>query len=351
MPATAATHPVTYKEAGVDIDTAKSFLRKIQPLVRKTDRPEVLSSLGHYAGLFVLNKEKYRNPVLVASTDGVGTKLKLALECRNLQGLGQDLVAMSANDILCMGAEPLFFLDYLATGRLDVEKGSVLLEGITAACREINCALLGGETAQMPALYRKEEFDLAGFMVGIVEKDGIIDGSSIAIGHRIIGIGSSGPHSNGFSLIRKIITLKKLSLGKKYPPLTRPLGEVLLEPTRLYVKTVTGLKGSFSLHGIAHITGGGLSENLPRILPERCRAIVREGSWPRPPIFQLLQKWGNLREREMRRVFNCGLGLMLVVEEGECEAILGRLQGMGEEAWPIGEIVERKQGEPPIEIV
>lgn len=346
MAATAAT----YKDAGVDIDTAQDFLQKITPLVKKTDRPEVLSSIGHYAGLFALNKDKYKDPILVASTDGVGTKLKLALEMNRLQGLGQDLVAMSANDILCLGAEPLFFLDYLAIGKLNVPRASLILEGIAKACSEVNCSLLGGETAQMPALYRGEEFDLAGFMVGIVDREGIIDGSTIAIGHKIIGITSSGPHSNGFSLIRKIISRKKLSAGKKYVPLTRSLGETLLEPTRLYVKTVLMLKNSFTLHGIAHITGGGLRENLPRILPNRCRGILKKDSWPCPPIFQMLQKWGNVREEEMTRVFNCGIGLMLVVHALDAEPILARLKELNEEAWLIGEIVERKKGDSPIDI-
>jgi phosphoribosylformylglycinamidine cyclo-ligase len=341
----------TYKDAGVDIDASQDFLKKIKPLVKKTDRPEVLSSIGHYAGLFALNKEKYRDPVLVASTDGIGTKLKLAIEYGTLSGLGQDLVAMSANDILCMGAEPLFFLDYFATGKLDAAAARILLDGITTSCREINCALLGGETAQMPALYRKGEFDLAGFIVGVVEREELIDGSSIAIGNRIVGIASSGPHSNGFSLIRKILSQKKVPLGKKCPPLNRSLGEVLLEPTSLYVRQVLALKPNFKIKGIAHITGGGLTDNLPRILPDRCRAVLSQRAWPRPPLFDLLQKWGKVSEEEMRRTFNLGVGLMLVVPSQEAEAIVSQLKGMNHEAWIIGEIVERKPGERPLEIL
>lgn len=347
MTATAAT----YKDAGVDIDTANEFIRKIKPLVKQTERPEVLSSIGHYAGLFALDKSKYRNPVLVASTDGVGTKLKLALEWRRLEGLGQDLVAMSANDILCLGAEPLFFLDYFATGKLDLKNASLLLEGITGACREIRCALLGGETAEMPKLYRGGDFDLAGFLVGIVERDEIIDGSRIAAGDRILGLASSGFHSNGYSLVRKIVGARKLSPGKKYPPLDRPLREVLLEPTRLYVNAVVKLKKEFPLRGIAHITGGGLLENLPRLLPDSCRAVLHRDSWRRSPVFDLFQKWGRIPDVEMHRVFNCGIGLMLVVSQKESDAVLNRLHEMKEQAWLIGEIQERKKGQPAIEIL
>lgn len=338
MTATAAT----YKDAGVNIDTANEFIRKIKPLVKKTERPEVLSSIGHYAGLFALNKDKYRDPVLVASTDGVGTKLKLALDWGNLGGLGQDLVAMSANDILCLGAEPLFFLDYFATGKLDVKTASTILEGIARACGEIHCSLLGGETAEMPKIYRGGDFDLAGFIVGIVEKAEMIDGSAIRPGDRVIGIASSGFHSNGYSLIRKIVSGKKLS---------RPLRDLLLEPTRLYVNLVLGLKKSFPIHGIAHITGGGLVENLPRLFPDDCRAVLHLDSWPRPPIFEMIKKWGRVREEEMHRVFNCGIGLMLVVPAEDSDAILSHLHGMKEEAWMIGEIKERKKGALPLEIL
>jgi phosphoribosylformylglycinamidine cyclo-ligase len=341
MTSTAAT----YKSAGVDIDTANEFIQKIKPLVKKTERPEVLSSIGHYAGLFEL--KNYKNPVIVASTDGVGTKLKLALTCKNLKGLGQDLVAMSANDLLCVGGEPLFFLDYFATGKLDLKTAPIILEGIANACRAINCTLLGGETAEMPMLYRNGEFDLAGFIVGVVEKDAILDGAKIRPGDKIIGLASSGFHANGFSLVRKVIEKKKLSLKKKYAPLTKPLGEVLLEPTRLYVRQVMELRKTFTIHGVAHITGGGLLENLPRILPHRCRAVLNKKGWKRPPVFDLFQKWGNIAEEEMHRVFNCGIGLMLVVPANESAAILRSLRDMKQEASVIGTIEKKgeKKGE------
>lgn len=332
----------TYKEAGVDIDAADSFIRKIKPLIKKTERPEVLSKIGHYAGLFALNG-RYKQPVLCASTDGVGTKLKLALQMNCLEGLGQDLVAMSANDVLCLGAEPLFFLDYYATGKLNLRQAAALLRGIAKSCTAIHCALLGGETAEMPSIYEERDFDLAGFLVGIVEKTKIVDGRSIRPGDAVVGIASSGPHSNGFSLIRKIVSTKKLSLSRRYPPLDRPLGKVLLEPTRLYGNPVLKLIREFPIRGLAHITGGGL-ENIPRILPQGCAAAVRIHSWKRPPIFRLLQEWGKIPEREMQRVFNLGIGLVLVVPRGEAERVCRRLRQLGETAWVIGTIVRRKRG-------
>lgn len=340
----------SYRNAGVNIDTANKWIRTIKPFVQSTESPNVLSAIGHYAGLFALDREKYKDPVLVASTDGVGTKLKLALDAGDLSGLGQDLVAMSANDILCLGARPLFFLDYFATGKLEPEKASILIKGITHACQSIDCPLLGGETAEMPGLYRRGDFDLAGFIVGVVERDRIVDGRGIRAGDRIIGVASSGPHSNGFSLIRKIIAGKRLSLKKIYPPLDRPLGEVLLEPTPLYVKPVFDLIERFELHGIAHITGGGLLENLPRILPDGCHAILKKGSWPIPPVFQLLQQWGRIADQEMHRVFNCGIGLMLVVRKDQQEAIRKRLQENNEQAWVIGEIVNSSAVSAPLDI-
>ena len=342
---------LTYKEAGVDIDAADEFIEKITPFVKKTDRPGVLSSIGHYAGLFALAKEAYREPVLVSSTDGVGTKVKLALEWNRLEGLGQDLVAMSANDVLCLGAEPLFFLDYFATGRLDVPRATILLKGISEACREIGCALLGGETAEMPTIYRGDDFDLAGFVVGVVERQEIIDGKQVQPGDRILGLASSGVHSNGFSLVRKIVARKKLLSNKIYPGLKRPLVEVLLAPTRLYVRSILKLKRSFSLRGIAHITGGGLIGNLPRVFPDHCRAILRQSAWPKPPILQCLQRWGNISEEEMHRVFNSGIGLAIIVSREQVSGALTALKEMGETAWEIGEIVARREGDPEIEIL
>lgn len=349
MPTSAKS--LTYKAAGVDIDAADTFIQRIKPFVRMTERPEVLSTVGHYAGLFALNSSKYKNPVLVASTDGVGTKVKLALEWDRLDGLGQDLVAMSANDILCLGAEPLFFLDYFATGRLDVDRATRLLKGIAEACRQIGCALLGGETAEMPKIYRGDDFDLAGFIVGVLEKEAIIDGSRVEPGDKIIGIASSGVHANGFSLVRKIVAQRKLAPDKKYPGLERPLADVLLAPTRLYVRVVSELKKDFDLRGIAHITGGGLLENLPRVYPKGCRAILKKAAWPRPPLFQWIQKWGHVSDDEMHRVFNCGIGLCLIVPSAQAPGILEALRSRNESAWPIGEIVARREGDPPIEIL
>jgi phosphoribosylformylglycinamidine cyclo-ligase len=342
---------LTYKEAGVDIDAADGFIQRIKPLVKQTERPEVLSTVGHYAGLFALDVSKFRNPVLVSSTDGVGTKVKLALDWDRLEGLGQDLVAMSANDVLCLGAEPLFFLDYFATGKLDVGRAVRLLKGIAQACKDIGCSLLGGETAEMPKIYRGGDFDLAGFVVGVVEKDKIVDGSAVLAGDAVVGVASSGVHSNGFSLVRKIVAQKKLSPDKKYPGLNRPLADALLAPTRLYVRTVLDLQKSFGIKAIAHITGGGLIENLPRVYPKNCRAILERHAWPFPPLFQWIQKWGRVADEEMHRVFNCGVGLCLIVRSDEASGVVETLRARGEEAWVIGRIAARAAGDDPIEIL
>ncbi|HEX5037692.1 MAG TPA: phosphoribosylformylglycinamidine cyclo-ligase [bacterium] len=342
---------LTYKDAGVDIDAADSFIQRIKPLVKMTDRPEVLSTVGHYAGLFAIDTAKYKSPVLVSSTDGVGTKVKLALEWSRLEGLGQDLVAMSANDVLCLGAEPLFFLDYFATGKLDVDRATVLLKGIAEACRDIGCTLLGGETAEMPKIYRGDDFDLAGFVVGIVEKDAIIDGATVKPGDKVVGVASSGVHSNGFSLVRKIVASKKLSPDKKYPGLDRPLADALLAPTRLYVKQTLEIAKKFELKGIAHITGGGLSENLPRVFPKNCRAVLKRAAWPMPPLFQWLQKLGHVEDEEMNRVFNCGIGLCVIVPAEQAAGVVDAFKSRNDPAWIIGEIVARGAGDNPIEIL
>lgn len=330
----------TYKKAGVDIDAAETLIHQLKPLIEKTGRPEVLSRLGHFAGLFSV-PNRFRHPVLCASTDGVGTKLKLALHAHRLDGLGQDLVAMSANDILCLGAEPLFFLDYFAAGKLEPLVAQPILKGIVASCRSIGCALLGGETAEMPSLYRKGDFDLAGFIVGIVERERIVDGSSIRPGDWLIGIASSGPHANGFSLIRKIVATRKLSLKKRYRPLTRALGEVLLEPTILYGNATLPLLSRYPIRGIAHITGGGF-HNIPRILPERCGAEIDRDSWPVPAVFRLLQEWGRVPEHDMWRTFNMGIGLVLVTERGAAPELLKELPARGHQGWVIGEVKEAK---------
>lgn len=340
----------SYKQAGVDIDAANEFIQKIKPLVKTTDRPEAKSPIGHFAGLFSIPK-KYKKPLLVSSTDGVGTKLKLALEWSHVQGLGQDLVAMSANDLICLGAEPLFFLDYFATSKLQVDQAVSVIKGIVDACRDIHCTLLGGETAEMPGIYQGNDFDLAGFIVGVVEQGQVIDGSKIKSGDQIIGMASSGFHSNGFSLVRKIVADKNLLPDTIIPPLSKSLREVLLEPTKLYVRSILELKKKFRLKGIAHITGGGLLENIPRIVPKNCRIVIDQKTWSRPAIFQLMKEWGSLEEKEMQRVFNCGIGLMLVVDKKETSQVLAKLKMMKESAKVIGEILPYKKGTNVIEVL
>lgn len=343
--------PSTYQEAGVSIDTGNQFVQAIKPLIKKTHRPEVLSPLGGFAALFSINKLKYTDPVLVSTTDGVGTKLKLGLECKKYRGLGQDLVAMCVNDLLCVGAEPLFFLDYYATGKLELPVATEVIAGITESLKEIHCALVGGETAEMPGLYHPGDFDLAGFAVGVVNRDAIIDGSSISIGNKVIGIASSGFHSNGFSLVRKILKDQGVDLHKIYPPLQAPLADLLLEPTRIYVNQILNLKKQFNILGLAHITGGGLLENPPRIFPKQCKAVLKRNAWNIPPLFKLFQEWGNIEDSEMLRVFNCGIGLVMVVEASQADEILSRLNTMGEKAFILGEILERSPGEEAIEFI
>ncbi len=342
--------PITYKDAGVDIDAGNDFVQQIKPLVKQTARPEVLADIGGFGGLFSLNCGKYKRPVLVSATDGVGTKLMLAFLLDQHETVGIDLVAMCVNDIIVQGAEPLFFLDYLATGKLSTEQSVEVVRGIAAGCKQAGCALLGGETAEMPGMYRSGEYDLAGFAVGVVDNDKIIDGSSITKGDQIIGIASSGLHSNGYSLARKIL-LETMDLDLKSTPagLDRPLGETLLTPTRIYVKSVLNLLRDFHLKGIAHITGGGLLENIPRILPHQCKAVITTTSWQKPAIFDLIRDGGNVPELEMYRTFNYGIGLVLVVPAGETDDIVARLQGLGENARVIGEIAASDQ--PLVELV
>ncbi len=339
---------LTYKEAGVNIDAGNEFVQRIKPLIAKTQRTEVLSSLGGYAGLFSLSPLKYKDPILVSTTDGVGTKLKLALELKSYQGLGQDLAAMCVNDLICVGAEPLFFLDYYATGKLELEVAVQVIEGLTRSLKEIHCTLLGGETAEMPGVYAKGDFDLAGFAVGVVSREEMIEGSNVSIGNKIIGLASSGLHSNGFSLVRKIIETKKLDLQKTYAPLSQPLGEALLTPTKIYVNSILKLKKDFQLLGIAHITGGGLIENPPRVFPKQCQAIFYKNAIKRSPLFDLLQEWGNISDSEMLRVFNCGIGLILIVSETQANDVVLRLNAMGENASIIGEIGERVDPQPSV---
>jgi len=333
------TPRATYKEAGVDIAAGNSFVQMIKPLVKSTFRPEVMTELGGFGGLFSLNASKYKNPVLVSGTDGVGTKLKLAFLADCHDSVGIDLVAMCVNDIVVQGAEPLFFLDYLATGRLDPEKAAQVVAGIAEGCRQAGCALIGGETAEMPGFYSDGEYDIAGFTVGVVEKDQIIDGSSITVGNKLIGIGSSGLHSNGYSLARRIIfDLMGLTVTSLLPGSPKTVAEELLTPTRIYVRSVLNLLKDFKVNGIAHITGGGLLENVPRILPKGSAAHFKLESWQMPAIFPLLQKGGNVEQDEMYRTFNMGIGMVLAVDKGDVDDILSRLQGLGEQAWLIGEV-------------
>jgi phosphoribosylformylglycinamidine cyclo-ligase len=339
----------TYKEAGVDIDKAEAFIRNIRPLVKSTHRTGVLGEIGAFGGMFHLGAERYRDPVLVSGTDGVGTKVKIAILMGRHDTIGIDLVAMCANDIIVHGATPLFFLDYLAMGKLATETAVQIIEGITHGCRLAKCSLIGGETAEMPGIYQPGDYDLAGFVVGVVERDQIIDGSEIAVGHRIIGLASSGLHANGYSLVRRVLFERNsYRVSDEIPQLGGLLGDELLKPTRIYVETVLNLLRDFPLSGISHITGGGLTDNLPRILPKSCRAVIRRQSWPVPPIFHFLKEQGNIPEAEMLRTFNNGIGLALVVDEKLVADVMLRLQGLGEQAFVIGEVAARKNDEPPV---
>jgi len=342
---------MTYKAAGVDIEAGNRFVDLIRPLVKSTTRPEVLTDIGGFGGLFSLNTRKYQDPVLVSSTDGVGTKLKLAFQLDRHDTVGIDLVAMCVNDIIVQGAEPLFFLDYFATGALAPEKAAEVVKGIAEGCRRAGCALIGGETAELPGFYAAGEYDLAGFTVGVADRNAIIDGSSIQVGDAVVGVASSGLHSNGYSLARKIVT-ERLGgdLASVHPALGKSLGEALLEPTRIYVKPVLNLLRDFTIQGMAHITGGGLLENLPRVLPRHCKARIRTDAWPKQAIFELLREAGNLEQQELYRTFNYGIGMVLVVPKTSAQEIVDRLRGFHEEAYLIGEIVTREDGEMPIEL-
>ncbi len=342
------TRPTTYREAGVDIDSADRLIDQIGPAVHRTHRREVVSHLGGYAGLFALDLKKYADPLLVSTTDGVGTKLKIAFEMKKFDGVGQDLVAMCVNDLVCCGAEPLFFLDYYATGKLDIAEASQVIEGIAHSLEKINCTLIGGETAEMPGFYQKGEFDLAGFAVGAVNRDKVVNGQKITPGNKIIALLSSGLHSNGFSLVRKIIEKKGLDLNKPVDDLKKPLGEILLTPTEVYVNPILSLLAKFQILGIAHITGGGLIENIPRILPQNVTAHFDKTKIPTPPIFKLLQEWGSVTEAEMWRVFNMGIGMVIVVRGEEEKNILSELKKMNCPAQSIGEIKSRKKNEAQV---
>ena len=325
--------PLTYKDAGVDIDAGNAFVERIKPLVKRTQRPEVLAGLGGFGGLFALPPGRYREPVLVSGTDGVGTKLMLAQQLGRHDSIGIDLVAMCVNDVLVQGAEPLFFLDYFASGRLDIDVATDVVKGIAEGCLLAGAALIGGETAEMPDMYADGEYDLAGFCVGAVERSAMIDGSTIAAGDALIGIASSGPHSNGYSLIRKVMEMASSDEIEG-----RPAADVLLEPTRIYVKSLLALMQSITVKGIAHITGGGISENLPRMMPDDLHAEVDTSSWQLGAVFEWLALHGNIEIDEMRRTFNCGIGLIVAVAESDLGAACQVLERHGETAWPLGRI-------------
>ncbi len=342
----------TYKDAGVDIAAGNTFVNLIKPLVKATYRPEVMADIGGFGGLFSLNTSKYRNPVLVSGTDGVGTKLKLAFLADRHDTVGIDLVAMCVNDIVVQGAEPLFFLDYLATGKLLPEKAAAVVKGIAEGCRQAGCALIGGETAEMPGFYAEGEYDIAGFAVGVVERDDIIDGSGISVGNRLIGIASSGLHSNGYSLARTLVFDRMgLSVDSELPGTGQTVADALLTPTRIYIRSILNLLKDFKINGIAHITGGGLLENVPRVLPKGCQATVTIGSWPIPPLFSVLQEAGNVERDEMYRTFNMGIGMVLAVQEADAEDMLYRLNGLGEKASIIGQITACTEGSECVELV
>ncbi|AJE03362.1 phosphoribosylformylglycinamidine cyclo-ligase [Geobacter pickeringii] len=343
---------VTYKDAGVDIDAGNTFVKMIKPFVKATSRPEVISDIGGFGGLFSLNASKYKNPVLVSGTDGVGTKLKIAMMADRHDTVGIDLVAMCVNDIVVQGAEPLFFLDYFATGKLDPAKGAELVKGISEGCVQAGCALIGGETAEMPGFYQPGEYDLAGFTVGVVDREKIIDGSSITVGNKLIGIASSGLHSNGYSLARKVIfDVMGLGINDTLPGLSQSVADALLTPTRIYVKSVLNLLRDFRINGIAHITGGGLLENVPRVLPKGCKAVIRLDSWAVPDIFRIIQDAGKIDMAEMHRTFNCGIGMVLAVPEKEADEILIRLSGLHEKAFVIGEVAKCDAGTESVDLI
>ena len=340
---------ITYKDAGVDIETTNRLVDRIKAIAKTSFRPEVLTDIGGFSGLFALTSGKYKRPVLAASTDGVGTKLKIAFMMDTHHTIGIDLVAMCVNDILAQGAEPLFLLDYIATSAVRPETLEDVITGIAHGCREAGCALLGGEIAEMPSFYGEGEYDLAGFVVGVAEQDDIIDGSKIKSGDKLVGIASSGLHSNGYSLVRKVVFEElKLSPRQTIEALGRSLGEELLEPTTIYVKAVRTIIPEFQVHGISHITGGGLVDNIPRIVPADCQAVIHKGSWEIPPIFPFIQERGAISEGEMLRTFNCGIGMVLVVPEAEAQDVMAALKNMHFKSYVIGEIRKRQEGHKEI---
>ncbi len=339
---------LSYRDAGVDIDAGDALIERIKPYAKRTQRPEVMGSLGGFGALCQIPLDRYKEPVLVSGTDGVGTKLKLAMQMHKHDTIGVDLVAMCVNDLVVQGAEPLFFLDYYATGHLDVDVAADVIKGIAAGCEQAGCALIGGETAEMPGMYHGGDYDLAGFAVGVVDKSRIIDGSKVRPGDALIGLASSGPHSNGYSLVRKVLEVSNAYLGEEFHG--RTLGETLLAPTRIYIKPLLALFEQVDVHALAHITGGGLLENIPRVLPPECRAVIDGDSWHWPPVFHWLQKKGDIAAQEMHRVFNCGVGMVLVVAQDEVARSLDILKAAGEEAWQLGTIDAVPAGAAQVEI-
>jgi phosphoribosylformylglycinamidine cyclo-ligase len=330
-----ASDSLSYRDAGVDIDAGDALVERIKPFAKRTLRPEVLAGIGGFGALVELPK-RYREPVLVSGTDGVGTKLKLAFMLGRHDTVGIDLVAMSVNDVLVQGAEPLFFLDYFACGKLDVDVAADVVKGIAAGCEQAGCALIGGETAEMPGMYPEGEYDLAGFCVGVAEKSKVIDGRSIAPGDVVLGLASSGAHSNGYSLVRRILERARPDLAAPFDG--RTLADAIMAPTRIYVKPLLALMADLPVKGLAHITGGGLVENVPRVLPQGVRAVLEKSAWPRPPLFDWLQREGNVAEGEMHRVFNCGIGMVVVVAAEHADAARAALEARGERAFRIGRI-------------
>ncbi|CAJ0992207.1 phosphoribosylformylglycinamidine cyclo-ligase [Pantoea sp. Nvir] len=327
---------LSYKDAGVDIDASNALVNRIKEIAQKTRLPEVMGKLGDFGAMCEL-PTKYREPVLVLVTDGVGTKLRLAMDLKSHNSIGVDLVAMCVNDLVVQGAQPLFFLDYYATGKLDVETASSVITGIAAGCLQSNCALVGGETAEMPGIYHGHDYDIAGFCVGVVEKSKIIDGSKVQDGDALIALGSSGPHSNGYSLVRKI--LQKSQTNPMINLLDgKTLVDHLLEPTRIYVKNILNLIEHVEVHAIVHLTGGGFWENIPRVLPDNTQAIINEQSWEWPAVFSWLQKIGNISRHEMYRTFNCGVGMIIALKATEVNKAIDLMQAAGEKAWKIGVI-------------
>ena len=340
--------PLSYKDAGVDIDAGNALVNNIKAAVKRTRRPEVMGNLGGFGALCEL-PTKYKQPVLVSGTDGVGTKLRLAIDYKKHDTVGIDLVAMCVNDLIVQGAEPLFFLDYYATGKLDVETATSVVNGIGEGCFQSGCALIGGETAEMPGMYEGEDYDLAGFCVGVVEKADIIDGSKVAAGDALIALASSGPHSNGYSLIRKVLEVSQADPQQDLNG--KPLIQHLLEPTKIYVKSLLKLIDASDVHAMAHITGGGFWENIPRVLPENCKAVIQGDSWQWPAVFNWLMENGNIAEYEMYRTFNCGVGMIVALPTDKVDAALALLAAEGEQAWLIGAIAAREGNEEQVEIL